>query len=155
MQLVLQTRLPLSPDVLWTTVQTRAADYFGQVGHINDLEGWEAACTVMAQCSSSPHLNPFQNGVEVTFGYGQWLAASPSALQAYYSDSYLGRLSDCLSGGTCAQQVPEDLQACPQLDCCGFTVFKLTQHGFGTASLAATSLCLWDAECAQPCSFLA
>ena len=109
----MQTQLDIAPQRLWRVAQARAPGQFAGVAAPGDLPGWRYACdTVMPQCIDSAQLNPFQMGVQHNFEYGEYMLVSPSALQAYYSNTYLGRLSACLnSPGACSPEVAADLQA--------------------------------------------
>ena len=117
-----QTALNVDKGLLWTMTQERAPSRFSNVTNPDDTPGYAAACAdpmgPMQQCITSPHLNPFLTGVEVNFTYGSYLTVAPGALQAYYSNSYLERLSSCASRGQCSTLEPEDLQVLYIVICC-------------------------------------
>ena len=113
----IQTQLDVDRDVLWSLTQRRAPQRFTAVRDAADTDGYARACPdILAQCQESPDLNPFQTGVDFTFTYGSYLDVAPRALRAYYSNTFLARLDDCATTGSCNAQPPPDLQVCDVLD---------------------------------------
>jgi hypothetical protein len=109
-----QTQLNVDSTLVLDLVVRRAPQRFPSVTNSPppaNASGFAADCpSLLDECITSPQLNPFQRGVDTNFTYGAYLSVAPFALQAYYSNTFLGRLANC-AGGSCSPQPAHDLQA--------------------------------------------
>jgi hypothetical protein len=107
-----QTQLTVDNHRIWDLTQEAAPLLFADVMAPDDAAGYASACTpVMESCLHSA-LNPFTRGVEANLSYGSYFTISPSALQAYYSNNFLGSLAACAgSRRKCNPREERGLQA--------------------------------------------
>jgi hypothetical protein len=109
---LLQTKLAINNQRVWAVTQQRSKPLFENVTGPTDDAGFATACEpILSDCLHSD-LNPFSRGVNTTLSYGSYLTVEPTALQSYYSETFLSRLKRCvLQPLTCADsQTPPSLQ---------------------------------------------
>ena len=97
---------------MWQQTQTRAPALFADVEGADDVDGYAAVCPAIMAAAKESDLNPFQRGVDVNLEYGEYLFVDPEALQAYYSETFLGALARCTEGpvAACDAAAPADVQ---------------------------------------------